>query len=132
MGHGSRCGFAGQCLVAVVFGGLAAAGGMASGQSITEFPIPTPLAAPEGITAGPDGNLWFTEQAANKIGRITTSSVTDLIFKDGFQTPSGARPQAKGQGERLVPDCDADGVGDACQVVAVRIDVEPAAARRTS
>jgi virginiamycin B lyase len=26
---------------------------------------------PWGITAGPDGNLWFTEQVGNKIGRIT-------------------------------------------------------------
>jgi serine/threonine protein kinase len=26
-----------------------------------------------GITAGPDGNLWFTENSANKIGRISTS-----------------------------------------------------------
>jgi streptogramin lyase len=28
-------------------------------------------ACPIGITAGPDGNLWFTEFRANKIGRIT-------------------------------------------------------------
>jgi virginiamycin B lyase len=25
-----------------------------------------------GITAGPDGALWFTESASGKIGRITT------------------------------------------------------------
>ena len=24
-----------------------------------------------GITAGPDGNLWFTELSANKVGKIT-------------------------------------------------------------
>src|SRR3989442_14538742 len=36
----------------------------------TEFPLPAG-SAPLGITAGPDGNLWFTEPAANKIGRIT-------------------------------------------------------------
>src|SRR5207249_2283249 len=28
-----------------------------------------------GITAGPDGNLWFTESAGNQIGRITTAGV---------------------------------------------------------
>jgi virginiamycin B lyase len=28
-----------------------------------------------GITAGPDGNLWFTEYGGNKIGRITTAGV---------------------------------------------------------
>ena len=28
-----------------------------------------------GITAGPDGALWFTEYWGNKIGRITTAGV---------------------------------------------------------
>ncbi len=41
--------------------------------TITEFPVPTSSSQPAGITAGPDGNLWFTESNANKIGRITTS-----------------------------------------------------------
>ena len=31
------------------------------GRRITEFPVPRP-AATAGITAGPDGNLWFTER----------------------------------------------------------------------
>jgi virginiamycin B lyase len=26
-----------------------------------------------GITLGSDGNLWFTERFANRIGKITTS-----------------------------------------------------------
>ena len=31
-------------------------------HAITEFPIPTAARPwPNGITAGPDGNLWFTE-----------------------------------------------------------------------
>ena len=29
---------------------------------ITEFPMPTADSYPDGITAGPDGNLWFTER----------------------------------------------------------------------
>jgi virginiamycin B lyase len=37
---------------------------------ITEYPLPNPKSAPEGIAAGPDGNLWFTE-GASAIGRIT-------------------------------------------------------------
>jgi streptogramin lyase len=41
--------------------------------TITEFPTPTSLSFPKLITAGPDGNLWFTEFGGFKIGRITPS-----------------------------------------------------------
>src|SRR3954467_12232651 len=55
----------------------------ASAQSITEFHAgitpgipPGPLAAtPIGIAAGPDGNLWFTEFNAARVGRITPAGV---------------------------------------------------------
>ena len=46
--------------------------GVAGAATITEFAIPTPNSGPAGITAGPDGALWFTESSTNKIGRITT------------------------------------------------------------
>jgi streptogramin lyase len=40
-------------------------------------PIPTPYPInnpePRGMTAGPDGTLWFTEEQGDRIGRITTS-----------------------------------------------------------
>ena len=39
---------------------------------ITEFTAPS---SGEGIVAGPDGNLWFTEWGVSKIGRITTAGV---------------------------------------------------------
>lgn len=43
--------------------------------AITEYPLPGPSNGngPYGITAGPDGALWFTR--GNKIGRITTAGV---------------------------------------------------------
>jgi streptogramin lyase len=55
--------------------------------TITEFPLP-PLSSPAGfvpaITCGPDGNLWFTDPAAIKVGRITpTGQVTE------FTPPAG-------------------------------------------
>jgi len=31
--------------------------------------------APFGIATGPDGNVWFAETGANRIGRITPSGV---------------------------------------------------------
>src|SRR5260370_760921 len=45
----------------------------AAAEHFTEFPIPTGSSFPQGITAGPDGALWFTENGSNKIGRITTA-----------------------------------------------------------
>jgi streptogramin lyase len=58
--------------------GLAVAG-LAPGQTITEYAVPTAASAPNGIVSGPDGNLWFTEFGnpdgtdGNKIGAITVS-----------------------------------------------------------
>ena len=35
----------------------------------------TGFSTPAGIASGPDGNIWFTEEAGNNIGRITPSGV---------------------------------------------------------
>ena len=53
--------------------------------------FPTPDSGPDGIAAGPDGALWFTESyAANKIGRITTAgTVTE------FPIPTAAQPSRR-------------------------------------
>jgi streptogramin lyase len=37
------------------------------------FPVTTPNSNPFGIASGPDGNIWFTESAGNKIGKMTTA-----------------------------------------------------------
>ncbi len=45
--------------------------------TISEISLPTPNFYPGGMTAGPDGNLWFTERDLDgwhdRIGRITPS-----------------------------------------------------------
>jgi streptogramin lyase len=43
--------------------------------AITEFPLPTGYGTPSSVTAGPDGNLWFTEDPSSGpvIVRMTTS-----------------------------------------------------------
>lgn len=58
--------------------------GPAQGEArITEYPVPTPASEPAGITRGSDGNLWFTESAGNKIGRITPEGViTEFPLRD--------------------------------------------------
>jgi streptogramin lyase len=74
---------------AVVCGlGAAAATAEAASPLVTEFAIPTPSAAPLSITRGPDGNLWFTEFGADRIGRITPSGViTEFPLPAGFDGP---------------------------------------------
>jgi virginiamycin B lyase len=47
---------------------------------VAEFPVPGsefPEVGIPAIASGPDGNLWFTESAASKIGRISVSE--DII-----------------------------------------------------
>ncbi|HTA37620.1 MAG TPA: hypothetical protein VK760_01020, partial [Candidatus Acidoferrales bacterium] len=51
----------------------------------THFPVTTANSHPYGIAAGPDGNIWFTESAGNKIGKMTTvGAVTE------YPVPTGA------------------------------------------
>jgi streptogramin lyase len=57
-------------------------------STITEFPLP-PLSFGgtyiNAITGGPDGNLWFTDPAAGKVGRITPAGqVTEFTPPPGL------------------------------------------------
>lgn len=54
---------------------------------MTEFAVPTSPSAPFGITAGPDGAMWFTDYDASAIGRV---SLDGKITK--YDTPSASRP----------------------------------------
>lgn len=53
--------------------------------TITEYPIPTLSSNALGITAGPDGNMWFTESNVSKVAKITTSG---LITEYPIPTPN--------------------------------------------
>src|SRR6266571_1365269 len=50
-----------------------------------QYPVPTANSKPIEITSGPDGNLWFTEESGNNIGRITT---TGAITEYAVPTPN--------------------------------------------
>ncbi len=65
---------------ACVFAALSLFSGGAQAQAVTEFHTGiTGSAQPWGITAGPDGNLWFAESAGDRIGRITpTGTITEF------------------------------------------------------
>jgi hypothetical protein len=58
---------------------------------ITDYPITTAASKPTGIALGPDGAFWFTENAGNKIGRITTSG---LITNEYPIPTANSGPQA--------------------------------------
>jgi streptogramin lyase len=63
---------------------------MAQITTIFEFPVPTLNSSPTGITLGPDGNLWFTEQSANKIGRLTPDGIfTEFTVPTLASAPTG-------------------------------------------
>ena len=52
--------------------------------AVESYDVPTASAGLTDIVTGPDGNLWFTEQWANKIGRITPAgAVTEFALPDG-------------------------------------------------
>lgn len=54
---------------------------------VTVFPIDSEAYS---ITAGPDGNMWFTERSANKIGRITPAGVvTEFDIPTANSNPWG-------------------------------------------
>jgi uncharacterized repeat protein (TIGR01451 family) len=48
--------------------------------TINEFPVPTANSSPQGITVGPDGNLWFAEPTASQIGQINPTTHAALEF----------------------------------------------------
>jgi virginiamycin B lyase len=61
----------------------------AAAQNFNEYPTVTPFGDPYGITAGPDGALWFTENGG-KIGRITTAGVmTEFPIPTANSNPLG-------------------------------------------
>lgn len=46
--------------------------------TLHEYPVRTQMSGLQGITAGPDGALWFTEYSSSRVGRITTAgSITE-------------------------------------------------------
>ena len=47
------------------------------------------ILAPQGITVGPDGALWFTNAYNNSIGRITTSGAVSNFTGPSISSPSG-------------------------------------------
>ncbi|MBV9829754.1 MAG: hypothetical protein JO001_29390 [Alphaproteobacteria bacterium] len=86
----SSCRLSAFCVLLAFTGVLAGFTRPAAAQ-VTEFTITTANSQPiDGITTGPDGNLWFTEFAGNKIGRITPGgTITEFPLPTANSQPIG-------------------------------------------
>jgi virginiamycin B lyase len=61
---------------------------VAAVSQFKSFRIPTKNSEPEGITLGPDGNMWFAEATANQIGRIDpTGNITEFVVPQASSAP---------------------------------------------
>lgn len=79
-------------------------------SGFTEYPVTSSASNPQRIAAGPDGDLWFIEYAANKIGKMTTAgALTEYrIPTDG----SGAQGIAAGpDGEMWFAEIEGNKIG---------------------
>ena len=64
---------------------------LSSVSGISEFPVPGVGDGSQAITTGPDGNVWFTEQANDAIGMInpTTHAVSSFAIPTANAAPFG-------------------------------------------
>lgn len=61
----------------------------ADGPVLVQFELPNQYAFPLGLTAGPDGAVWFVESNQPKIGRITPAGeLTEYALGEPFVVPN--------------------------------------------
>src|SRR5690349_5341280 len=77
-------------LLATLLAGAAGAPERAAAAIVfSYYSTPTAGSNPDGIVAGPDGALWFTEHNVNKIGRITaTGAITEYALPETNRYPT--------------------------------------------
>ena len=81
----AACGNVGSSPAAHPTPGASPSSGDANPATILEYAIPTVNSGPWSITSGSDGALWFTESAAGKIGRVTSSGAfTEYTIPGGW------------------------------------------------
>jgi len=66
-------------------------------DSMANYPVPNAEGGLTGITRGPDGNVWFTEQYADYIGVITPSgAITEYYLTYPVYGPQSITPGSDG------------------------------------
>jgi virginiamycin B lyase len=58
-------------------------GRIAADGAATEYAVPTANSNPVAIASGPGGTIWFTENATDKVGRITLTGATSPSINPG-------------------------------------------------
>jgi streptogramin lyase len=61
---------------------------VAAGAITGSYSLPAG-SSPKGITAGPDGKLWFTDEGSDKIGKITTTGTVTEYALPASSDPTG-------------------------------------------
>ena len=97
----------GACIVVVQPTPMPAVG--SPDGNITSFSDST--LAPELITAGPDGNLWFSNYGNNSIGRITPTGVVTSFTDPSIFSPTGIAAGPDGNLWFVNSDFNGDSVG---------------------
>ena len=99
--------------------------------SITEFAVPTANSVPWGITAGTDGNMYFTESGVGKVGRITTTgSITEIGLPNSGSRPVGIASDA--YGNIWVAEYGCNRVAEICPDNSIMEYLTPTANSRTN
>jgi len=59
--------------------------------NVTDYRLPNPASDPEGITTGPDGNLWITEYESSAILQMSPSGqvLGEFPLPDFYSGPEG-------------------------------------------
>src|SRR5690349_23141490 len=78
-------------LVRTAIVAVCAAAFTAPPPAVVEYPIPRPGAFPHDPAVGPDGIVWYTDQANSYIGRLDpeTGKVTDFVTPTPASGPHG-------------------------------------------
>ena len=65
---------------------------------VQEYDLPTPNARPHDPALGPDGSLWYTAQAGNKLGRLDpkTGEIKEYPLKTADSGPHGLVADKRG------------------------------------
>ena len=98
-------------LGALVLGATAAAADQPG--TVTEYPIPSKPAGPQGLAPGPDGAEWFVELDTGQIGRMTPFGA----FTE-FPTPGGSAAFLRDITEGPMAPCGSPTAGRASMTTA--------------